>query len=143
MKRKKITLTVILALAFCLIASGAALAMSSANYKLPWDVLSGGGGERSSASYSLGDTLGQPSATGLSQSTNYRLESGFWHSIPVTGCIPGDANEDGVVDFLDLGVEKQIIFGELPPTCGADANEDGNINILDLVKIKRIILGLE
>jgi sugar lactone lactonase YvrE len=57
--------------------------------------------------------------------------------------IPGDANEDGVVDALDLQVEKQIILGELPPTDGADANQDGNINTLDLVKIKRIILGLD
>jgi hypothetical protein len=142
MKRKKIALTAILSLAFCLIASGAALAMSSASYKLPWDVLSGGGGGRNSSSYSLGDTLGQPSAIGLSESTNYRLGSGFWYGVPVTPeCLPGDANEDGVVDYLDLPVEKQIIFGELPPTCGADANLDGVINILDLVEIKLIILG--
>jgi hypothetical protein len=142
MKRKRIGLTVILALAFCLIASGAALAMSSANYNLPWDVLSGGGGGRDSSSYRLGDTIGQPSAIGLSQSTNYRLGSGFWYGVPVIPeCLPGDANGDGVVDYLDLPVEKQIIFGELPPTCGADANKDGNVNILDLVEIKLIILG--
>jgi outer membrane protein assembly factor BamB len=56
-------------------------------------------------------------------------------------CLVGDANEDGVVDALDLQAEKQIIFGELPPTCGADANEDGYTNVLDLVKIKLIIIG--
>jgi hypothetical protein len=143
MKRKKIALAAILALAFFLVATGAALATSSASYKLPWDVLSGGGGDRSSSSYSLGDTIGQPSAIGLSESTNYRLGSGFWYGIPVvTGCLLGDANEDGVVDALDLQVEKQIIFGELPPTCGADANKDIEVNVLDLVEIKRIILGI-
>jgi hypothetical protein len=142
MKRKKIALIVILALVFCLMASGAALAMSSANFNLPWDVLSGGGGGRSSSSYILGDTLGQPSAVGLSESTNYRLGSGFWYGVLVTPeCLPGDANGDGMVDYLDLQVEKQIILGELPPTCGADANKDGNVNILDLVEIKLIIIG--
>jgi uncharacterized membrane protein len=57
--------------------------------------------------------------------------------------IPGDANMDGGVNAIDLPVEKEIILGRLPPTCGADANGDGDINVLDLVKIKRIILGLE
>jgi hypothetical protein len=144
MKGKKIALTVLLALVFCLVGTGAALAMSSTNYNLPWDVFSGGGIEnRSSSSYILGDTVGQPSAIGPSESTNYRLGSGFWYgvTVSVTVCLPGDANEDGVVDVLDLQVEKQIIFGELPPTCGADANEDGFINVLDLVEIKRIIIG--
>jgi C1A family cysteine protease len=56
-------------------------------------------------------------------------------------CLPGDANEDGAVDYLDLQVEKQIILGQSPPTCGADANGDENINILDLVEIKLIIMG--
>jgi hypothetical protein len=142
MKKKKIALTVVLALVFCLVGAGTALAMSSANYNLPWDVLSGGGIEnRSSSSYILGDTVGQPSAIGLSGSTNHRLGSGFWYGISVTECIPGDANGDGVVDALDLQVEKQIIFGELPPTCGADVNQDGSINVLDLVEIKLIIIG--
>jgi hypothetical protein len=59
-----------------------------------------------------------------------------------TVCVPGDANEDGVVNILDLPVEKRIILGQLPPTCGADANGDGEINVLDLVEIKLIILGL-
>ena len=141
MKGKKIALTVLLALVLCLAATGAALAMSSANYNLPWDVLSGGGGDRSSSSYILGDTMGQPSVIGPSESTNYRLGSGFWYGLPPTPCIPGDANGDGVVDVLDLQVEEQIILGELPPTCGADANQDGKINVLDLVEIKLIIIG--
>ena len=141
MKGKKIALTLILALVFCLAGTGAALAMSSANYDLSWDVLSGGGGDRSSSSYVLGDTMGQPSAIGPSGSANYKLGSGFWYGISVTGCIPGDANGDGVVNVLDLPVEKQIILGELPPTCGADANQDGKINVLDLVEIKLIIIG--
>ena len=143
MKGKKIELIVILSLVLCLAGTGAALAMSSANYNLSWDVLSGGGGERSSAGYVLKDTTGQPSAIGPSQSTNYRLGSGFWSGVPVTECTPGDANGDGVVNVLDLVTVKRIILGLDPATCGADANQDGMVNVLDLVKIKRIILGLD
>jgi hypothetical protein len=62
----------------------------------------------------------------------------FGSGVPL--CIPGDANEDGVVDVIDLQVEKQIIFGELSPTCGADANVDENVSILDLVAIKLMII---
>ena len=82
MKKKKIALTVLLALVLCLTATGgAALAMSSANYALPWTVLSAGGGDRSSSNYVLGDTAGQSSAIGPSESTSYRLGSGFWYGV--------------------------------------------------------------
>ena len=143
MRGKKIILIVLLAVVCCLAGTGAALAMSSLNYDLPWTVLATGGGDRSSASYVLGDTLGQSSAIGPSQSTNYQLGSGYWYGISVTECIPGDANMDGAVNVLDLVKVKRIILGLDPPTCGADANQDGNIDVLDLVTIKRIILGLE
>ena len=144
MKGNKIALTIILALIFCLAGTGTVLAMSSASYNLPWDVLSSGGIEnRSSSSYIMGDTLGQPSAIGLSESDSYRLSGGFWYGISPAPCIPGDANEDGVVNVLDLVKVKRIILGLDPSTCGADANQDGYKNVLDLVKIKRIILGLD
>ena len=104
MKRKRIILTIILPVVFCLLAAGTALAMSSANYDLPWDVFSGGGIEdRSSSSYILGDTVGQPSAIGPSQSDNYRLGSGFWYGVKVTVAegTCGDVNDDGLVNSTD------------------------------------------
>ena len=64
MKKKGIVLTFLTTLVLCLVATGTALAMSSANYDLPWMALSGGGGERSSANCALGDTAGQASAIG-------------------------------------------------------------------------------
>jgi len=144
MKRKKMILIVFLQLSLLIIGTGAELARSSASYNLPWTVFSGGGSEgRSSTRYVLGDTVGQSSAVGLSGSTSHRLGSGYWYGVPVKECIPGDANDDGNVNVFDLPVEKKIILGQLPPTCGADANEDGDINVFDLVKIKRIILGLD
>ena len=110
MKGKRIALTVVLALAFCLVVSGAAAAMSSANYDLSWTVLSGGGGDRNSANYVLGDTVGQ-SAIGPSESTSYRLGSGYWYGItyeapnnpPNTPSNPSPANHaTGVSINADL-----------------------------------------
>ena len=55
--------------------------------------------------------------------------------------IPGDANEDGVVNSLDITKVKRIIMGLDEPTPGVDANEDGNINALDITQIELIIMG--
>jgi hypothetical protein len=57
--------------------------------------------------------------------------------------IPGDANEDGVVDILDVTKTERIIVGLDAETLGADANEDGVVDILDVTKIERIIVGLD
>ncbi|MFC1953617.1 CFI-box-CTERM domain-containing protein [Chloroflexota bacterium] len=55
------------------------LAMSSVNYQLTWMSLSVGGEERESSNYTLSDTLGQSSAIGPSESTNYQVAAGYWH----------------------------------------------------------------
>jgi len=56
--------------------------------------------------------------------------------------LPGDANEDDVVNVLDLTKVVRIILQMDNPTPGADANEDEAINVLDLTEIARIIMGL-
>jgi len=76
---KIIALTVLVILCLCLAVNGTVLAMSSLNYELPWHSMSAGGGDRESANYTLSDTLGQSSAIGLSESTNYRVQSGYWY----------------------------------------------------------------
>jgi hypothetical protein len=61
-----------------LILAGVALAMSSENYAINWDVTtSGGGGVMSSANYALQGTVGQSGAGGFS-SSGYDLCLGFW-----------------------------------------------------------------
>jgi len=50
---------------------------SSIDYKIPKDVLSGGGGNASSSGYKLRGTLGQPSGK-MTSSANV-LYAGFWH----------------------------------------------------------------
>jgi hypothetical protein len=75
MKRKAILLAVVLAL----LLTSAAQAMHSANYALDWlaPLTSGGGGEASSAHYSINYSVGQ-SAIGAASSTHYISNLGFW-----------------------------------------------------------------
>jgi hypothetical protein len=53
--------------------------------------------------------------------------------------IPGDANEDGVVNALDITKVERIIAGLDAETAGADANEDGEVNALDITMVEIII----
>jgi hypothetical protein len=141
MKVKKIALIVLPALVFCLVATGAALAMSSANFNLHWSALSGGGGERNSANYILNDNIGDLPAGGMSD--NYKLGSVLQYIASGVEYIPGDANGDKVVNIFDMTKVARIILEMDDPTPGADANQDGYINIFDMTKIARIILELE
>ena len=63
-----------------LLVAGVVWAMSSANYAIEWDVIGGGGGPMSSASYALNGTAGQ-AAIGISESGSYRLGSGYWYGV--------------------------------------------------------------
>ena len=57
---------------------------SSANYRLAHSVMGMGGGVKSSSSYILRWTIGQPFATGLRASSSYRLNSGYWGTFTST-----------------------------------------------------------
>ena len=62
-------------------------------------------------------------------------------SSPAT--VRGDVNEDGMVDELDLTLERGIILGLDDVAENADCNGDGKINARDITMIKRVILGIE
>ena len=52
--------------------------------------------------------------------------------------LPGDVNQDGVVNILDLIVVVKH-FGETPPTeARVDVNNDNTVNILDLIAISNL-----
>jgi hypothetical protein len=54
---------------------------------------------------------------------------------------PGDANNDGSVNNLDITRLEMIIVGLDNSIPGADANGDGNVNALDITKVEMVIMG--
>ncbi|MCS7179351.1 MAG: hypothetical protein RML46_05905 [Anaerolineae bacterium] len=52
-------------------------AMSSANFRISWDVVASGGGRMSSANFHLHTTIGQP-AIGWKASANFSEHTGYW-----------------------------------------------------------------
>lgn len=59
--------------------------------------------------------------------------------------LPGDANEDGTVNVLDVISVVNVVLGYSPDpfnTICADCNGDGTVNILDALGIVNVILGL-
>lgn len=145
MQGKRLVIALVVALALCLVLAGTAMAMSSASYNLPWEVLSGGGGSTSSTSYWLSGTAGQP-VTGISHSASYRMESGFWTGSAPSAPAPlqpGDANGDGDLNAVDITKVERIIAGLDLQTEGSDANRDGEVNALDITKVERLIAGLD
>lgn len=75
--------------------------MSSTNYSITSSVISGGGAPMSSENFQSDSTLGQSSAIQPSDSTNYELNPGFWHTMTQSIYI-WDFEPDGDVDGMDL-----------------------------------------
>ena len=55
--------------------------------------------------------------------------------------IPGDINEDQIVNILDVIQTVNMVLGALPVDEIADMNGDGIINVLDIINIVNIILN--
>ncbi len=137
----------------CLI--GTASAMGSLNFDLSWNVIGGGGGALTSPSYTMGSTVGQ--ITGLSTSTSYKLQSGFWGMdettcgsglVPLPGftnpptdpdgdCLYEDLNGNARKDFNDV----VLMFNQMQwiaanePVSAFDFNGNGRIDFNDIVKL--------
>jgi VCBS repeat-containing protein len=58
----------------------------------------------------------------------------------ICACIPGDADDSGVVNALDITKTERIILGIDSPTEDADANGDTFVNALDITEIEGIII---
>ena len=54
---------------------------------------------------------------------------------------PGDLNEDGTINVLDIIITVNIILGNEDYNSNADVNFDGTVNILDVVNLLNIIIG--
>jgi hypothetical protein len=79
MKYKRVFLLLALAALLGTLLGGGALAQTSPNYNLEWNVVAGGGHAAGSANYVVQSTLGQAASgeTDLS-SNNYVISGGFW-----------------------------------------------------------------
>lgn len=78
MRGAALFLSALLALALV----GAALAQSSASFRLPWDVIAGGGERSASGSYQVAGTVGQAAVSlPLAESASFRVGSGYWAGI--------------------------------------------------------------
>ena len=135
--------------------AGTASAMGSLNFNLSWNVIGGGGGFLASPSFSMGSTVGQ--ITGISTSTSYKLQSGFWVTddttcgsglVPLPGftnsptdpngdCLYEDLNANNRMDFNDVVVmfnQMQWIAAN-EPVSAFDFNGNGRIDFNDIVKL--------
>jgi PKD repeat protein len=128
--------------------------MGSTNFDLSWNVMGGGGGSLTSASYKIGSTVGQ--ITGLSTSTNYKLQAGFWITGDACGLpvipLPGFANPptdpDGDCIYADLNANNRLDFADVvlyfnqmtwiaanEPVIAFDLNGNGRIDFADIVAL--------
>ena len=79
------------------------------------------------------------------------VANGTINGVPVTlgACVemdfssslPGDLNDDGLVNVLDVVVLVNIVLGQADQDPAGDLNGDGLINVLDVVILVNIILG--
>ncbi|MGD2039870.1 MAG: hypothetical protein PVH11_03525 [Anaerolineae bacterium] len=72
--------TLLIVLTGLLVAGGIAGAQTSPSFDLSWSVLAGGGERVASTNHTLDGTLGQ-GAVGLSDSTSFELQSGYWYAV--------------------------------------------------------------
>ena len=72
-------------------------------------------------------------------------DMGAYEFISQINCNPGDMNQDGIIDILDVVRIVFILTESYVPNndelCAADVNEDGVINILDVIITVEIILA--
>ena len=126
----------ILAMALLIgLASLCAAQSSSANYTLNNSVIASAGNTSISANYSLGSTLGQPSAIGESSSASNRLEAGFWYQrVPPVGDVTGDCT----VNVLDMIHIRNHMYEDVSSgdNWRYDLTGDGSINVLDMLVVR-------
>jgi len=132
---------------YCMIAlCPCAYGAGSANYSIDTDLLSGGGGECSSAGYYLWHTTGQPTAIGISSSASYTNYAGFWYTLvpPQEGCYYlGDINCDDLIDISDVILVLRLALQLDPPKPCSDINADTMVDISDVILTLRMALQLD
>ncbi len=150
MKRQLSTLEVALTVTACWFIAvteptakqGSAIANSTSGEQIKWHVVSSGGTQSASTSYIMTGTVGQ-TATGLSQSTSFKVNSGYWQTFgPASCCIGTTGNVDcDPLDGVDIGdlttLIDNLFITFTPLCCEAEANCDGagGVDIGDLTAL--------
>jgi PKD repeat protein len=79
--------------------------------------------------------------------TNIYGQESYPHTetIQLGSSMPGDVNNDSVLNVLDIVLVANFILGSDTPSAtefsAADLNSDGILNILDVVTLTNLILG--
>jgi hypothetical protein len=81
---KKRAALLVLSLLLVTLGAGLALARSSSNFGVPWDVVAGGGHRMSSSHYAIEGTMSQ-TAIGPSDSPSFQMEAGYWSGVTLPG----------------------------------------------------------
>ena len=81
---------------------------------------------------------GDVTVVGAKGYTESHTGSAYVYSGTTTG-IPGDVNNDGIIDVLDVVLTVSIVLDD-DYNSFADVNNDGSINVLDIVQIVNLIL---
>jgi hypothetical protein len=105
--------------------------------QIDWFTVSSGNTEASSANFGMIGTAA-PATAGFSSSANFGVIQGFWvEAEPGVNCcdVPGDANNDGTVNILDITylIGYLYLMGSPPPCMyEGDPNANCTVNILDI-----------
>ncbi len=115
---------------------------SSQHYRIQSSVAGIGGGEKTSASYRVQNTAGQPSSIAASpspfhSSEDFRLFSGYWGAT-VWPCISGDLDCSCIVDIEDIMFVASRWRCRRGDGCydeRFDLDKDGDIDIVDIMLV--------
>ncbi len=107
---------------------------------IDWEVVSGGAGVSSCPNYFLIGTIGQ-TAAGPVTSGDYGTNQGYVQDFGqffVCDCIPGNFNEDGYINVVDIIDLIDYKFREGPPphpyaVCNGDADCNCIVNVIDIM----------
>jgi hypothetical protein len=73
----------------------------------------------------------------IARAQKYKLD----HFDNIANVLPGDVNNDGLINILDVVSTVNIVLGMADWVDAADYNDDGVINVLDIVSIVNVILS--
>ena len=133
---KYAAILLVLAVLLLLVLAGLVLAQTSTNYDQSWHVLSGAGAPASSTNFSVDGSVGQL-AIGVVESSNYRVESGYWYG-PVTCVVFGDLDCNCRVEVADIMQVANLWRCRCGDGCYDayyDMDDDCDIDVVDIMLV--------